>query len=57
MKKARYRDIPVWFNPITNELQGRNVLAEVALVIMVYLDTYFFMPLFNEEEYPIMIEE
>jgi hypothetical protein len=53
MRKAYYRRIPVYFNPDTTELEGRNWFYSILANIMIYIDAYIIR---NEEGFPIWIE-
>jgi hypothetical protein len=51
-RNASYRGIPCWFNPINDELKGKNKLYEFLLVIMLWID----INIFEVEEFPIWVE-
>ena len=53
MKKAYYRMIPCFFNPNTNELEGRNWFYDLLIELNVWID----FELLGIEELPIYIEE
>lgn len=38
-KKAHYRAIPVYYNPMTEEIEGRNWFYRVCLAIAMWFDT------------------
>ncbi len=51
-RNATYRFIPCWFNPITDELIGKNKFYNFILGIMLWIDINI-----NEvDEFPIWIE-
>jgi len=53
MKKAYYRNIPCYFNSITNEIMGRNWIYDLLIEINIWID----FTLLNLDEIPILIEE
>ena len=53
MKKAHYRNIPVYFNPETNEVKGRNGFYDIIVDINIFIDFYILLL----EELPIWIDE
>lgn len=53
MKKAYYRGIPVYFDPKTNELIGRNIFYDFLIKINIWID----VNIINIEEFPIHVEK
>lgn len=53
MKKARYRKIPIYFNPDTGEIKGRNKFYDILVDINIWID----IKIVNIEYFPIWIEE
>lgn len=53
MKKAYYRSIPCYFDPIKDILQGRNKFQDLRLGFMLWWDTY----ILGGEEYEIVVEK
>ena len=54
--KARYWGIPIYFDPQTNELKGRNALCDFLLDMAVWLDANVVMPFFGIDDFAIEIE-
>lgn len=52
MKKARYHNIPCWYESATRDLFGRNWFYDVLVDINKWLDVY----IFEVEELEIKIE-
>lgn len=52
-RKAYYRNIPCWYNPINDELKGRNWLYELFLGIALWID----INIVEVEGFPIYIEK
>lgn len=52
MKKAYYRLIPVYFDPITEEIRGRNWLYDQFLAFAIWFDIH----IVEVEYFPIHIE-
>jgi len=38
MRNALYRGIPCWYNPINEEIKGKNQLFEYLLRLIVWID-------------------
>lgn len=52
-KKAYYRKIPAYYDVMTNEVVGRIPIYDIAIEIMIWIDTY----IIEVDEYPIYIED
>lgn len=52
MKKASYRGIPCTYNPLTDELKGRNWFYENLLILMVWIDER----LIGVDSFPMWVE-
>lgn len=52
MKSATYRGIPCWYNPINEELKGKNLFFEYLLRIMVWID----VNIVEIDAFPLWIE-
>lgn len=58
MLRARFYHIPCHFNPVNDELTGRNQLYDLLLAVMVRVHVIFTMIFFFlPSEFPIEIEE
>lgn len=58
MKKAYYRRIPIYYDPCTEEIEGRNWFYAVLLYFMLWIDvniTFNFVD-FETEGFPIRVE-
>lgn len=53
MLKARYRGIPVYYNPNTYEIIGRNIICDFFVFINIYIDKV----LLKLSVLPVEIEE
>jgi len=53
MKKAYYRGIPCYYNPLTGDLEGRNWFWDKLVDINLYID----FEILGLEELPIYIKE
>jgi hypothetical protein len=51
-KNAKYRGVPCWFNPLNNEIKGKNKLYDILIDILVWFD----MNVFIVDEFPIWVE-
>ncbi len=52
MKNATYRGIPCWYNPIDNELKGKNWLFDILISFNIWWDFNVLLL----EELPLWIE-
>ncbi len=53
MKRAYYRSIPCYFNPLTNEIMGRNWFWDILIDVNLWID----VDLLGLEDLTIWIEE
>ena len=52
-RKAYYKSIPCYFNPINNELKGRNIIYDFLLNITLWFEIIFK----NLDEFKIIVEK
>lgn len=52
-RKAYYRSIPAYFNPITNDIEGRNWFYDILIEINLWVD----VNIVGVEEFPILMKE
>ena len=53
IKSARYRGIPCWYDNITEEIKGKNLIYDLLIDIALYID----VNIIEVEEFPIWIEK
>lgn len=53
IKKGHYHNIPIFIDLSTGEIEGRNTLYDIAVDIMIFVDT----EILQVEEFAIWIEE
>jgi len=53
MKKAHYRNIPIYYDPKTEEVKGRNWFYDILVGINIYID----FNILSLEELPIWVDE
>lgn len=51
--KAYYREIPCYFNPLNNQIWGRNDFYEILLQIAIWIDINIVLV----DEFPVWIEK
>lgn len=52
MKNATYRGIPCWYNPVNDQLKGKNKFYE----LLIRLNIWFDCNIFDVDEFPLWIE-
>ncbi len=52
MKNASYRGIPCWYNPINEEVRGKNWFYDNLISILILVDVY----LLQVEEFKLWVE-
>lgn len=53
MKKAYYRSIPIYFNPDTWEIKGRNLFYDILVDLNIMFDVW----IVGINEFPIWVED
>ena len=51
-RNAKYRAIPCWYNPLTDELKGKNWFYEILLWVVIWID----VNLVEVDEFPLWVE-
>lgn len=51
-RNACYRGIPCWYNPITDEIKGKNWMYDHLISIVIWFDTEILMI----EAFPLWVE-
>ncbi|MDR1287999.1 MAG: hypothetical protein LBK08_10355 [Treponema sp.] len=54
--KGKYMGIPIFFDPQTNGVKGRNAFCEFLLAIAIWLDANIIMPFLGLDDFQIEIE-
>ncbi len=52
MKNASYHGIPCWYNPINEEVTGKNWLFDKLISVLILIDVY----LLRVEEFQLWVE-
>lgn len=56
MKRAYYRRIPIYYDPCTEEVKGRNWFYNILLDIMIWIDFNIIFRIFESDGFPIWVE-
>lgn len=58
MKRAHYRKIPIYYDPCTNEVTGRNWFYDILLGLMLWIDVNIIFQYFypDSEGFPLWVE-
>lgn len=52
-RNARYRFIPCWWNPATDEITGKNWFYDFLIDVMLWID----INIVQVDEFPLWVEE
>lgn len=56
MKRAYYRGIPIFYDPCTEDIKGRNWFYEILVDIMLWLDVNILFMFNNDDGFRIWME-